>query len=52
MKTITINASKTYDVTIGPGLVSDIGKHILAIKGNAAALLSVTAMYGPYMVSK
>ena len=55
MKTITINASKTYDVTIGPGLVNDIGKHILAIKGKCrCAIISdsnVWPLYGKQVTS-
>lgn len=33
MKAITVNASKTYDVLIGSGLIKELGNHILALKG-------------------
>ena len=55
MKTITVHASKTYDVIIGPGLINNIGKHILAIKGKCrCAIISdsnVWPLYGAQITS-
>ena len=55
MKTITVQASKTYNVTIAPGLINNIGKHVLAIKGKCrCAIISdsnVWPLYGNQVTS-
>ena len=33
MKTVTVNASKTYDIHIGSGLLSQLGEHLTALVG-------------------
>ncbi len=39
MKTIRIDASRSYDVVIGPGLLAEAGKRIAALKGPARAMV-------------
>lgn len=50
MKTITVNASKKYDVLIGEGLLADAGKHITAVHAPCAVMLvsdsTVMSLYG------
>ena len=41
MRTVTVNASKTYDIKIGPGLLSSIGKEAKAL-GKAAKICIVS----------
>lgn len=49
MKTITVNASKTYDVLIGSGLIKDLGKHIASIKGQCrCAIISDSNVWPIY----
>ncbi len=53
MKTITVNASKTYDVIIGQGLIQNAGKQVRSHKGKCrCAIISdsnVWPIYGPQM---
>lgn len=50
MKKITVEASKTYDILIGPGLLGQTGEHVSrVIKGRFAAIVTddiVDALYG------
>lgn len=51
MKTVTVNASKTYDVLIGPGLLDALGARIQSLGGvNRVCVVSentVFPLYGP-----
>ena len=55
MKTITVNASKTYDVTIGSGFLAEAGVMIREkVGGQTAALVSddkVAALYGEILIN-
>ncbi|MDR0321449.1 MAG: 3-dehydroquinate synthase [Treponema sp.] len=50
MRSVTINASKTYDILIGDGLLSQAGEKIAAVcKGESALIVTddaVNALYG------
>ena len=50
MKTVTVSASKTYDVHIGLNLLKDAGQYIAAIKGTCTAAIisneTVWPLYG------
>lgn len=50
MKTVTVTASKTYEVLIGQGLLADIGQHTLSVKKACKAAIvsdsNVWPIYG------
>lgn len=51
MKTITVHASKTYDITVGTGLLETVGARLRSLLPRAATLMLVTddtvnALYG------
>lgn len=49
MTTVHVNASREYNVYIGPGLLSELGERILALSGGGtAALVSDTAVWPLY----
>jgi hypothetical protein len=39
MKTVTIRASKTYDITIGKGLLGNVGNYVAVVTDNTVASL-------------
>ena len=46
MKTVTVNASKNYDILIGPGLIAQLGRQVAALgKIQTVALVSETTVY-------
>ena len=46
MKTVTVNASKNYDIKIGPGLLSTLGEEAVRLgKAKKIALVSETNVY-------
>ncbi len=55
MKTVTVSASKTYDILIGSSLFTDAGRYITPfIKGGTAVVVSddkVDALYGKQLVA-
>jgi 3-dehydroquinate synthase len=55
MKTITVNASKSYDILIGPGLLDQAGYELAkVIKGRSATVVTddrVDALYGDRLIS-
>ena len=49
MKTVTVNASKSYDIKIGPGLLDRLGAEAAALgKAKKAAIVSETNVYPHY----
>ena len=49
MKTVTVNASKTYEIKIGPGLLSTLGVEAAALgKAKKVAIVSETNVYPLY----
>ncbi len=49
MKTVTVNASKAYDIKIGPGLLSSLGAEAAALgKAKKVAIVSETKVYPLY----
>ena len=49
MKTITVSASKTYNVLIGSNLIKDLGNHIISIKGHCrCAIISDSNVWPIY----
>lgn len=49
MKTVRVNASKTYDILIGSGLLSELGARVAALgKIQTVALVSETTVYPLY----
>lgn len=49
MKTVTVSASKSYDIKIGPGLLSSLGTEVLKLgKAKKVAIVSETNVYPLY----
>ena len=49
MKTVTVNASKTYNIKIGPGLLATLGEEANGLgKGKKIAIVSETNVYPLY----
>ena len=50
MKTIRIDASRSYDVVIGPGLLAEAGRRIAALPGKGKVMVvtddRVCSLYG------
>ena len=47
MKTVTVSASKTYDIKIGPGLISSLGQEVKIWAKPRRSVSSVRQMSGP-----
>jgi len=49
MKTVTVNASKSYDIKIGPGLLGSLGTEAAKLgKAKKIAIVSETNVYPLY----
>ncbi len=49
MKTVTVSASRNYDIFIGSGLLRELGRHIQALgKAQTVALVSENTVYALY----
>ena len=49
MKTVTVNASRTYDIHIGSGLLDTLGTHIKALGGvQSVCIVSETTVFSLY----
>jgi len=49
MKTVTVNASRTYDIHIGPGLLDTLGAQIKSLGGvNSVCVVSETTVFSLY----
>ena len=49
MKTVTVSASKSYDIKIGPGLLSSLGTEVWKLgKAKKVAIVTETNVYPLY----